>query len=70
MLVYTGDTDLLKGNEELKSSLREVVASDTQYKAKFRSSLEAFAAAPVAGPTIVEQLAAELLSRLDGKNDD
>lgn len=70
MLTYTGEPEQLKANEVLKSSLREVVGSDTQYKANFRSSIEAFASAPVDGPTIVEQLAAKLLSKLESNNDE
>lgn len=70
MLTFTSDINLLKNNEELKSSLREVIDPSTQNKANFRSSVEAFAATSEDGPTIVEQLAAELLSRLEGNNDD
>lgn len=70
MLTFTGDSDQLRENEELKSSLREVVDPNTQNKASFRSSMEAFDAAPVIGPTILEQMAAELLKRLENNNND
>jgi len=70
MLTFTGDIDRLKQNDELKSSLKEVVDPNTANKANFRSSFEAFTAAPMAGPTIIEQMAAKLLIRLEGNDNE
>lgn len=64
MLTYTADPEQLRTNEELKSSLRELVAPGTLNKANFRSTIEVFSAAPLEDPTIIEQMAAELLGKL------
>ena len=70
MLTFTGDVNRLKKNEGLKSTLREVVDPSTGNKANFRSSFEMATAAPSTGPTIVEQMAAKLLSRLEGNDNE
>ena len=70
MLTFTGELDQLKENEGLKSSLREVIEPNTQNKANFRSTIETIGSAPAEVPTIIEQLAAELLVRLEGNGND
>lgn len=68
MLTFTGDVNRLKKNEGLKSALKEVVDSSTANKANFRDSFEMLTATPSTEPitTIVEQIAAKLLNRLEG----
>lgn len=68
MLTFTGDINSLKQNEGLRSSLTELVNTDTTDKKKFISSFEAFTAAPSAGSTIIEKMAAKLLNRLEGND--
>jgi tyrosinase len=69
MLVYTGDIIQLERNEELKASLREVIDPATDNKAKFLSSTEAFSEIPSDGPTVLERMAKELLTRIEGNGD-
>ncbi|WP_316839195.1 tyrosinase family protein [Pedobacter gandavensis] len=70
MLTFTGDINSLKQNEGLKNSLNELVATKTSNKAKFLSSVESVSAVPLAGPTIIEQMAAKLLKRLEGNHNE
>ncbi|WP_373515342.1 tyrosinase family protein, partial [Persicitalea sp.] len=70
MLTFTGDVNRLKENEGLKSTLKQVVDPSTGNKANFRSSFELLAAAPSVGPTIIEQMAAKLLNRLEGNDNE
>ncbi len=69
MLRFTSDTRLFN-DKNLKASLKEVVDTGITNKASFRSSIEAFDVAPVEGPTIIKQLAAELLKRLESNSND
>lgn len=70
MLTFTGDVNSLKQNEELKTSLKEVVAPGTVNKMKFLSSFESFTAEPSAGPTTIEQMASKLLNRLEANENE
>jgi tyrosinase len=70
MLRFTGDINALKDNEELKSSLREVESPSTQNKANFKTSLEAFTAIRTEESTILEQMAKELLARIESNSNE
>lgn len=70
MLTFTGDINRMKQNEELKVSLKEVTDPGLGNKAKkFLSTFETFKNKPVTGPTIIEQMAAKLLNRLEGNEE-
>ncbi|WP_326981953.1 tyrosinase family protein [Chryseobacterium sp. MYb264] len=69
MLTFTGDVSRMRENENLKSILKEVIDPSAGNKANFRSSFEVFAAEPLSSePTIIEQMAARLLDRIEGTN--
>jgi tyrosinase len=70
MLTFTGDVNLLKKDEGLKSTLKELVELSTDNKANFRSSFETFMAVHPAGHTIIEQMATKLLNRLEGTDNE
>uniref|UniRef100_UPI0040481B75 tyrosinase family protein n=1 Tax=Roseivirga sp. TaxID=1964215 RepID=UPI0040481B75 len=70
MLTFTGDINLLKDNEELKSSLREVESTSTQNKVNFKTSIESFTAISTEEPTILEQMARELLTKIEGNSNE
>ncbi|MCP9752787.1 tyrosinase family protein [Ferruginibacter sp. HRS2-29] len=70
MLTFTGDINALKDNEELKSSLREVESPSTQNKANFKTSLEAFTTIGTDEPTILEQMAKKLLTRIESNSNE
>jgi hypothetical protein len=66
MLTFTGDVDSLKQNEEMMSSLKEVVDPPTDNNKVDFSISKVFTAAPSAGSTIIKQMAAKLLNRIEG----
>ncbi len=70
MLTFTGDVNRMKKNEDLKNTLKEVVAPSTANKENFRSTFEIMRISPPTGPNIIEQMAVKLLNRLEGTDNE
>ncbi|MBK9719502.1 MAG: tyrosinase family protein [Saprospiraceae bacterium] len=64
MLTFTGDLNKLKGNNELKATLNEVIEQSPENRSNFKSSIEVFSTEVLSGPTILEQMASKLLDRI------
>ncbi|MGB8193683.1 MAG: tyrosinase family protein [Chitinophagaceae bacterium] len=69
MLTYTGDINRLKQNEDLKTSLRDVVDPANNNKANFRGSFEITSDKALGGPTIIEQMATKLLRKFEATDE-
>lgn len=70
MLTFTGNPNRLNQNEGLKSSLNQLMDQSPDDKSNFRGSTEALAAVSKEEPTMIEQMAAKLLSRLEASDED
>lgn len=65
MLTFTGDINRLKRNEDLKSSLKQVIVQSADKKSNFFGSTERMDAKKMESSTIIEKMASKLLDKLE-----